>query len=100
MLNIVYQTGIAHQSMLHQLYQSNPPYRSYQRSNKKIVYPIGDEKTDPHLKGFYVILKWKDKEVQYSNKRFDYLNTNFIGIETSYKKCEAFFFPNLDFINT
>ncbi len=77
----------ARQPAPHQLYQSNPPYRGYQRGNKKGVYQVSGEKADPHLEGFYTTLEHKGKDVQYLDERFNKVDANFVGIETSYRKC-------------
>lgn len=84
-----YQPGVAYQPALRQPYQSNPSYCNYQRGNKKKIYQFSDEEADPYLEGFYTILEQEDKEVQYSDERFDEVDTNFDGIETSCEKYGA-----------
>lgn len=84
--NALYQPGIAHQPALCQPYQSNPPYYSYQKSNKKRVYQINSAEFDNPLKGFYTMLEYEIEEVQYSDKGFDKVDTNFMKIQLLYKK--------------
>ena len=83
------QPGAAYQPAPRQPYQSNPPYRGYQRSNEKGVYQISDEDADPHPEGFYTSLDHEGEEVQYSDERFDKVDANFVGVETSCGKCGA-----------
>ena len=85
------QPSAAHQLAPREPYQSNPPYRGYQRNNEKGVYQVTDENIDQHLKGFYTTLEQKSEEVQYSDEGFDEIDTNFVGIESSCGKCGATF---------
>ena len=85
------QPSAAHQPAPRQPYQSNPPYRGYQRSNEKGVYQITDEDTDQHPEGFYTTLEQENKEIQYSDEGFDEVDANFVGIESSCGKCGALF---------
>ena len=61
-------------------------------NDKKGVYQFNDEEADLHLKGFYTTLEQESKEVQYSDKGFDKVNANFVGVEASCGKCRASFF--------
>ncbi len=72
-----------------QPYQTNPPNRGYQRSNEKEVYQIEDEDTEQHPEGFYMTFEQEGEEVQYSDKGFDEVDANFVGIESLYGKCGA-----------
>ena len=85
--NALRQPSAAHQPAPRQTYQSNPPNRSYQRSNKKGVYQIEDEDTEQHPEGFYTT--FESEEVQYSDEGFDEVDANFVGIKSSYGNCGA-----------
>lgn len=79
--------------MVYQPYQSNLSYRSYQRPNKKEVYPFNDnDEYGSHPKSFYITLNQDTKEVQYSDKYFDKVDANFVGIETFCEKYATPFF--------
>ena len=84
-----YQSNAAHQPVPHQPYQSNPPDRGYQRSNEKEIYQIEDKDTEQHPEGFYTTFEQEGEEVQYSDKGFDEVNANFVGIKSSCGKCGA-----------
>lgn len=90
--NASHHPNMAHQPASHKPYQSSSPYYDYQKSNKKGIYQITNEDTDPYLEGFYTTLKQENEEVQYSDKRFDEVDTNFIGVEFSCRKCGTPFF--------
>ena len=86
------QPGAANQPGSRQLYQSNPLYHGYQKSNEKGVYQINNEDADPHGEGFYTSLDHEGKEVQYSDEGFDEVDANFVGVKTLCGKCGAPFF--------
>lgn len=76
-----------------QPYQSNSSYRGYQWPNEKGVYQVDDnDEFGSHLEGFYITLDQNAEEVQYSNKGFDKVDANFVGIEISCEKCGTPFF--------
>lgn len=78
--------------MPYKQYQLNPPYYGYQKVKRKKIYQIDNKDYDDHLEGFYTILKYKVKQIQYSNKSFDKLDTNFVRIESFYQEYENCFF--------
>lgn len=69
-------------SVLRQPNQLAPSQCVYQFVEEKEVYQIDSEEFRDCFEGFYITLKYKAKEVQYSNEGFDKIYTNFIRIET------------------
>lgn len=84
----------------HQQYPLNSSYYGYQRANKKELYQIIDKEFDDCPKGFYMMLKHKTKDVQYSDKSFDKMDANFVGIELFCKNVKAPFFQKLSCTST
>lgn len=76
---------------LRQPYQSNPPHRGYQRSDKNGVHQIDDESSEDCPDGFYAAHEPENKEVHYSDKGFDEVFANFVGIETVCTRCSNSF---------
>lgn len=89
--NTLCLSGMFYQVILCQLYQLNFLYYSYQRSNKKKIYQIDNKILENLPKGFYIVFEAKREEINYLNKGFNKVVINFIGIETTYIKCNIFF---------
>ena len=85
------QSGNSVQSAPRQTYQSNPPYCGYQKANEKEVYQVDKDAVENQLKGFYNTFEEKNDDVTYSDKGFDKIAVNFVGIETSCIKCRTTF---------
>lgn len=64
----------------------------YQHTKEKRIYQVDKGEFDSHSEGFYTALEYEVKKIQYSHKRFDKVDINFVEIELSYKKCESLFF--------
>lgn len=75
-----------------QLYQLVLSQYIYQNAKEKEVYQIDKEEFGDHLKGFYTTLEHETKEGQYSDKGFDKVDTNFVGIESLCDKYRSSFF--------
>lgn len=90
--NLSHQPAGSAQAALRQTYQSNLPYRGYQKAEKKRVYQVhgGPAKNQPE--SFYTIFENKSKNVIYSDKGFEEVTVNFVGIETLYNNYSATFF--------
>lgn len=65
---------------------------SYQKENKKKRYQLDNEDVKNFSKSFYMTFDFKSKEVNYSDKGFNKVVTNFVEIEAICSKC-SFFFP-------
>ncbi len=74
-----------------QPYQSNQPYRGYQRAEEKGVYQVDKGPVEDELEGFYTTFENEADKVFYSNEGFDEVTVNFVGIETSCIKCRTTF---------
>ena len=82
-----------------QAYQSNPSYCSYQKTNKKRVYQVDENTVENQLKGFYTTFDKENDNVIYSDKDFDKIAINFVGIEALCIKCCATFLFRLKLHN-
>ncbi len=80
------QSGNSVQTASRQNYQSNPPYYGYQRLDEKGVYQVDENPVDDQPEGFYTTIEDEDDEMTYSDKGFDEIAVNFVGIETSCKE--------------
>lgn len=61
------------------------------KKQKKKVYQVDNEVMKDQPKGFYTILKFEKKDITYSDKGFDKVIINFVGIKTAYLKCHTSF---------
>lgn len=65
------------QSASHHNYQSNPPYRGYQKVNDKVLYQVDKDSVNDQPQGFYTIFGHKGNEITYLNKDFDEIAVKF-----------------------
>lgn len=79
------------QDTLCQSYQSNQPYRSYPKPDKKEVYQVNDKTMKDLPENFYTIFDEDREDVAYSDKSFDEDVVNFVRIETFCSKCHSSF---------
>ncbi len=85
------QLSASAQSAPCQAYQSNPPYRGYQKTDEKRVYQLDEDPVENQLEGFYTTFDENDKEFTYADEGFEKVAVNFVGIEASYSKYRATF---------
>ena len=74
-------SGNLAQSAPRQTYKSNPLYCNYQKVNEKKIYQIDENVVENQLKGFYNIFEEEGNKLTYSNKGFDKIAVNFVGIK-------------------
>ncbi len=79
------------QSALCQAYQSNLPYRGYQKVDEKGVYQVDEDVVENQPNDFYNTFEEEGDDVIYSDEGFDKMTINFVGIETSCTKYYATF---------
>ena len=74
-----------------QPYQSSPPDCGHQKTDEKGVYQIDRDLVEDQPEGFYTIFGDEGEDVTYSDKGFEEVAVNFVGIETLCSKCHATF---------
>lgn len=57
--------GAPYQPIPRQPYQSNSPYRGYQRSDEKGVYQVDDGATEDQPEGFYTMFEAEGEDITY-----------------------------------
>lgn len=80
------------QAASRQTFQSNPPYRDYQKTDKKRVYQVDRDPIKDQSEGFYTRYNNEAEDITYSNKGFEKIAVNFIRINTSCSKCRVTIF--------
>lgn len=81
--------------ILHQPYQSRQSQYAYQYAEEKRVYQNNNKNFENHCKSFYITFDSVDKEVNYSEKSFEEVIINFVGIEIVCLPCNSSFFSKL-----
>ena len=79
--------------VLRQPYQSAQSQRIYQHAEQKGVYQLNNKNFENRPEGFYTTFDSEGEEVDYSDKGFEEVIANFVGIETVCSKC-SFSFPS------
>lgn len=84
-------SGNSRQAIPCQLYQSNQPYHGYPKNNKKGIYQIDDKAMKDQPDCVHTTFDVDGKDIIYSDKGFQEVIINFIGIEISCSKCHSSF---------
>ena len=78
-----------------QPYQSAQSQCVYQHAEEKGVYQLNNKNFENRPEGFYTIFDPEGEEVDYSDKGFEEVIANFVGIETVCSKCSSSFSSKL-----